>query len=157
MDWACPLRHVLCACPLSLLILRSGVLNRTLSHIWWSLYLHMFLLSVGLLTLMYIDTFIVLARPLSSLSIMLKFSWVVLWPVWVLYAWMGEGSLRCSLYFSPGSWMTPLCITHCMWVLHTGTGRWPHFSSPLGPCLGLINNSFIVLFPLKWVCIPYLL
>ena len=39
VDWACPLKDVLCACPLSLLILRSGVLIRTLSHIWWRLYL----------------------------------------------------------------------------------------------------------------------
>ena len=54
MNWACPLKDVLCACPLSLSILRPGVLNRTLSYIWWGLYLPTFLLSVGLLTLMYI-------------------------------------------------------------------------------------------------------
>ena len=41
------------------------MLNRTLSHIRWRLYLPTFLLSVGLLTLMYIDSWIVLARPWS--------------------------------------------------------------------------------------------
>ena len=101
MDWACPLRHVLCACPVSLLILRSGVLNRTLSHIWWRLYLPIFLLCVGLLTLMYIDSSTVLARPWSSLPIMLIFSGVLLWSVWVLCAWMGEGFFRCSLDLVP--------------------------------------------------------
>ena len=44
--WACPLMGILCACPLHLLILSSGVLNRTLSHIWCRLYLPTFLLSV---------------------------------------------------------------------------------------------------------------
>ena len=101
MDWACPLRDVLCACPLSLLILRSEVLHRTLSHIWWKLYLPTFLLSVGLLTLMNIDSFIVLARPWSSLPMILKLSGVVLCPVWVLCMWMGEGSLRFSLTLFP--------------------------------------------------------
>ena len=48
MDWACPLRDFLCTCPLLLLILRSWVLDKSLSHIQWRLYLPTFLLSVGL-------------------------------------------------------------------------------------------------------------
>ena len=59
------------------------------------------LLCVGLLTLMYIDSWIVLAWPWSYLLIMLKLSWVVLCLVWMLCTWMGEGSFRCSLYLSP--------------------------------------------------------
>ena len=59
------------------------------------------LLSVGLLTLMYIDSLIVLAMPWSSPAIMLKFSSLVLCPVWVLCTWMGQSSFRCSLYLSP--------------------------------------------------------
>ena len=39
MEWACPLKDILHVCLLSLLILRSGMLNRTLSHIWWRLQL----------------------------------------------------------------------------------------------------------------------
>ena len=46
--------------------------NRTLSHIWWRLYLPTFLLSVWLLTLMCIDSLMALARPWSSLPIMIK-------------------------------------------------------------------------------------
>ena len=46
--WAFPLMGVLCACPLCLLIIGSGVLHRTLSYIWWRLYLPTFLLSIGL-------------------------------------------------------------------------------------------------------------
>ena len=90
------------------------VLNRTLSHIWWRLYLPTFLLSVWLLTLMYIDSLIVLARPWSSLPIILEFSGLVLCPVWVLCAWMDEGSLRCSCIFLQRSWMSPLCTPHHM-------------------------------------------
>ena len=71
----CPLRNVLCTCPLSWLILRSGVLDMTLSHIWLRLYLATVLLSVELLTLMNVDSFTVLARPWSSLPMMLKLSW----------------------------------------------------------------------------------
>ena len=72
MDCTCPLRDVMCTCQLSLLILRSEVLNRTLCHISWRLYLPTFLLSVGLLTLMYIDSLIVLAMPWYSLPMMLS-------------------------------------------------------------------------------------
>ena len=100
MDRACPLMHVLCICPLEEFILRSGVLSRTLSNTWWRLCLPIFLFSAGLLILMYIDSFIILARPWSSLPMILKLSGVVLFPVRVLHAWMGEGSFRCSLYLS---------------------------------------------------------
>ena len=51
---------------------------------------------------MNIDSFILLARPWSSLPMMLKLSGVVLCPVWVICMWMGEGSLRCSLNLSKG-------------------------------------------------------
>ena len=115
MDWACPLKDVLCTCPLSLLILRSGVLNRTLSHIWWRLYLPTFLLSVGLLTLMYIDSLIVLARPWSSFPIMVKFSGLVLCPVWVLCAWMGWRFFQVFLVsFSKG----PGCLLYVFLIEH---------------------------------------
>ena len=135
IDWAWPLRDVLYACPLSWLILRSGMLNKTLSILWWRLYLPIFGLCVGLLTLIYIASFIVLAMPWSSLSIMLKFSGVVLSPVWVLCTWMGEGSFRCSLYLSPRVLDVSPHISHCTQVHHTSTSGWSYFSSPLGLCL----------------------
>ena len=56
-EW-CP-----CAC---LPILSPGVLRSTLSHIWCKLNLPTFLLKLGLLTLMYIDSLIVLGVPWSS-------------------------------------------------------------------------------------------
>ena len=51
------------------------------------LHLPVFLLSVKLLTLMYMDLLIVLAKLCTSLPTMLKLSSVVGWPVvdWWLY------------------------------------------------------------------------
>ena len=48
-----------CAC---LLTLRPGVLSKTLSHMWDKVNVPMFLFSVGLLTLMNIDSLIFLAK-----------------------------------------------------------------------------------------------
>ena len=53
------------------------MLTRPPTHIWGRLYLQMILFSVGLLTLMYMDSLIVLAKPCPSLSAMLKLSIVV--------------------------------------------------------------------------------
>ena len=44
-------------------------------------YLSIFLLRIGLLTLITVDSFIVLAKSCLSLSIMLMLSSVVMWPV----------------------------------------------------------------------------
>ena len=55
-------------------IFSSGMLNSKLSQICGRLYFPIFLLSVGLFTLIYIDSLIVLAKLLSSLPIILKFS-----------------------------------------------------------------------------------
>ena len=62
-------------------ILSPGVLRRTISHIWCRLNLPIFLLRVGLSTLMYIDSLIVLTMPWSSLPIIWKLSCVVVFPV----------------------------------------------------------------------------
>ena len=55
LELACP---TACAC---LFKLRPGVLRKTLSHIWGKLNLPMFLLNVGLLTLIKLDSLIFLA------------------------------------------------------------------------------------------------
>ena len=60
-------------------IFSSGMLNSKLSQMCGRLCFPIFLLSVGLFTLIYIDSLIVLARLLSSLPIILKFSIVVSW------------------------------------------------------------------------------
>ena len=62
-------------------IFSSGMLNNKLSQICGRLYFPIFLLSVGLFTLIYIDSLIVLAKLLSSLPIILKFSMDVSWPL----------------------------------------------------------------------------
>ena len=134
MDWACPLMDVMCACPLSLLILRSGVVDRILSHIWWRLYLPTFLLSVGLLTLMNIDSFIVLAGPWFSLSMMLKLSgWCCALSECYVHGW-GRVPSGALWIFLQGSWRPPLCTPHHTWVPHTGSSIWLHSSYPWDPC-----------------------
>ena len=62
-------------------IFSSGILNNILSQMYGRLYFPIFLLSVGVFTLIYIDSLIVLARLLSSLPIILKFSIDVSWPL----------------------------------------------------------------------------
>ena len=58
----------------------SGMENRILSQICGRLYFPIFLLRVGLFTLMYIDSLMVLARLFFSLPIILKLFSVVSWP-----------------------------------------------------------------------------
>ena len=58
-------------------------------------------MSVGLLTLMYIDPQMVLAKSWSSLPMMVKLSGLVLCPDWLLCAYIGEDFFRFSLYLSP--------------------------------------------------------
>ena len=62
-------------------IFSSGMLNNILSQMCGRLYFPIFLLSVGLFSLIYIDSLIVLAKLLSSLPIILKFSKDVSWPL----------------------------------------------------------------------------
>ena len=92
-----------CSLPFGMATLMLVVLKRTLCHKWLSWNLPMFLFRVGLFTLMKIDSLINLMMSCPSLPIMLKLSWLSWCPVSWLCAWMGEGSLRCFLYISPGS------------------------------------------------------
>ena len=79
----------------------------TLSQIWLSWNLPIFLLSVGLLTLIKIASLINLVRSWPSLPRILKL-WGVIWcPVSCLCSWNGDGSLRFSLHCSP---MGPWCF-----------------------------------------------
>ena len=114
VDWACPIS---CA-HLSILIL--GVWRSTLSYIWCKLNLPVFLFRVGLLTLMYIDSLIVLAMPWSSLPIILKLSCVIIWPVLWLWLCIGRLSLGFLWIFLQRSWRSPLCIPHHMQCHHIG-------------------------------------
>ena len=71
---------ILC-CINSLLILSSGMVNRTLSRMCGRLYFPIFLFRVGLFTLMYISSLMVLAMLCTSLPIIWKFFIDVLWPL----------------------------------------------------------------------------
>ena len=79
----------------------SGMENRILSQICGRLYFPIFLFRVGLLTLMYIDSLMVLARLFSSLAMILKLFNVVTWPLLFWCRNIGEGAFKCSLYLSP--------------------------------------------------------
>ena len=56
------------------LVLSPWVFNWTPSHMWGRLYLPMFLLSVGLFTLIKVDSFSVLAKSCPILSTKFKLS-----------------------------------------------------------------------------------
>ena len=120
-----------CAC---LFKLRSGVLSKTLSHMWGKLNLPMFQFSVGLLTLMNMDSLIFLAKLCPSLPIIWKLLWLVGWPVWLLCWWMAEGSFRCSLYLSPKVLEVSPMYSSSQERSHFGTNRWPHFGWPYVLC-----------------------
>ena len=64
-----------------ILFLVSEMEKRTLSQICGRLYLPTFLFRVGLLTLIYIVSFMALAILCPSLPIILKLSTVFVWPV----------------------------------------------------------------------------
>ena len=82
-------------------IFNSGMVNNILSQMCGRLYFPIFLLRVGLFTLMYMDSLMALARLLSSLPIILKLSKVVSWPLLLCCRNIGDGAFRCSLYLSP--------------------------------------------------------
>ena len=62
-------------------IFNSRMVSKILSQMCGRLYFPIFLLRVGLFTLMYIDSLMVLAKLLSSLPMILKFSMDVSWPL----------------------------------------------------------------------------
>ena len=144
LELTCP---TVCRC---LLTLRPGVVNKTLSHMWGKLNLPMFLFSVGLLTLMNIDSLIFLAKLCPSLPIIWKLLWLVGWPVCLLYLWMDEGSFRCSLYLSPK-------VLEVSPVYSPSQERSPHWNQYMTPLLltigslslGETSKFLMVLLPLK--------
>ena len=144
LDWACPTS---CAC---LFILRLGVLSNILSHMWGNLNLPILLFNVGLLTLINIDSLMVLAKPCPSLPIIWKLFWLAGWPVLLLWWCTGEGSFRCSLNLSSKVLeVSPMYSTWHVWSPH-GTNIWPNFCWPWNPCPLVETRRFlVVLLPLK--------
>ena len=81
--------------------LSSGIVNKILSHMCGRLYFPMFLFRVGLLTLMNMASWMVLAILFSSLPRILKLSIDVMWPLMFWWWYIGEGVFKCSLNLSP--------------------------------------------------------
>ena len=81
--------------------LSSEVINRSSSHMCGRLYLPMFLLRDGSLTLMYNASLMDLMRFWSSLPTILNFSIVTVWPEVLEWSYIGEGAFWCSLNLSP--------------------------------------------------------
>ena len=106
LELACP---TTCAC---LFKVRPGLLSKTLSHMGGKLKLPTFLFNVGLLTLINMDSLMFLAEPCPFLPIIWKLFWLVGWPVWLLWWWMGRGPSGALWTFLQMFWRIPLCIHH---------------------------------------------
>ena len=133
----------------------SGVENKTLSQMCGRLYLPISLLRVGLLTLMYIASFMALAIFCPSLSIILKLSTVVVWPVVLWWSTMCDGAFKCSLCHSSDVLALIYASSH---------SALPHLNQYIMLlCLviasltfGNISKLFRVFPPLKCTWTPYL-
>ena len=79
----------------------SEIVNNILSHMCGRLYFPMFLFRVGLLTLINMASWMVLATLFSSLPRILKLSIDVLWSLMFWWWNIGEGVFKCSLNLSP--------------------------------------------------------
>ena len=77
-----------------------GVNQNLIPNMWQMVFAH-FLLRDGSSTLMYRASFIVLIWFKSSLQTILKLLMVTLWPLMLLWSYMGEWGFRCSLNPSP--------------------------------------------------------
>ena len=138
-------------------ILNPGVLRRTLSNIWCKLNLSIFLISVGLLTLMYIDSLIVLAMSWSSLPIIWKLSWMVVWHVLLLWLCIGESSFMYSLILSRKVLeVSPMYSSSHARSLTLEPVDGPLLFSMGSLSLGETRRFLIAILPLMWVCMPYL-
>ena len=99
-----------------------------------------------------------LTKPWSSLSIIVKLSWLVLCPEILQCPNIGEDSLRCSLYHSPRVLeVSPMYSSSHMSSPHWYQQIGPLFLSKGSLSLGLTSMFLMVLLPLKWVWILYLL
>ena len=144
LELTCP---TMCTC---LFNLRPGVLSKTLSHMWDKLNLPIFLLSVGLITLMNMNSLIFLAKLCPSLPIIWKLLWLVGWTVWLPCWWMSEGSFRYSLYTfakGPGGFPYVFIITRKVTTLEPING--PTFVTRGSLSLGDTSMFLMVLLPLK--------
>ena len=128
------------------------------SHRCGRLYFPMFLLNVGLLTMMYMASFIAPAMLWSSLPIILKFSIDVMWPVLFWCSCIGDGAFRCSLYLSSKVLDDSPMYSSLQSILsHLNQYMTLLFFLMLSLSLGDTSKFLIVFPPLKYTSIPYFL
>ena len=99
------MKHRCCGAEVIYFVFSSEMENRTLSQMCGRFYLQIFLFRVGLLTLIFIASFMALAILCPSLPIILKLSTVFVWPVVFRCSKIGEGAFHCSLYCSSSVWL----------------------------------------------------
>ena len=133
----------------------SEVWNRTSSQTCGRLYLLTFLLRDGSLTLMYRASFIVLIWFKSSLPTMLKLLMVTLWPVMLLWSYMGQGGFKCSLNLSPKVLEdSPIYSSSQFTLSHWYLQMTPLYFWIGSLPLGVIRRFLMVVPPLKYTCTP---
>ena len=147
-----------CCADCTYLVFSSVMANRTLFQMCGRLYLPMFLLRVGLLTLMYMVSLMALDIVWPALAMILKFSNVVLWPVNLSCSKIGDVAFKCSLYLSSKVLADSPIYSSSHSVLHP----WNLYMMLLCFVLaslffGNINRLFKVFPPLKCTWTPYLL
>ena len=114
--------------------LSSEMLTRTSSHTCGRCYLPTFLFRDGSLTLMYIASLIVLIWFKSSLPTILKLLMVTLWPLILLWSYMGEGVSDVPWTFPQMFLRILQYIPHHSPPCHNDNCRWLHFVLTWDPC-----------------------
>ena len=132
-----------------LLVLSSGMENRTLSQMLAGCTCQYFYSRVGLLTLIYMVSFTALAM-LYPLPIIWKLSTVVVQSVVFWCSNISEGAYKCSLYLSPNVLADSHIYSSLHSILpHSNQYMTLHCFVIVSLSFGNIRRSFKVLPPLK--------
>ena len=142
----------------SFIFFSSEMENRSLPQMCGRLYLPIFLLRVGLLTLIYIASFMALAIFCPSLPIITKLSTVVVWPVVFWCSKIGDCAFKCFLYCSSNV-LTDFPIWSSSYSVLPHLNHYIMLLCLIIASLssGNISKFFRVFPPLKHTWTPYLL
>ena len=115
---------------------------------WGNWYLPKFLLSKGSFTWLYIGSLMFLVILCGSLSTMVKHSALTLSPVMLLWWWMGDGALRCSLSLSQKVLLDSHIYSSWQFICgHLNLYITLLFCNLLSLALGAMRRFFIMLVP----------
>ena len=81
------------------------------------------------------DSFVFLAKLCPSLPIIWKLLWLVGWPVWLLWWWMGERAFKSSLYLSP----KVLEVSPMYSLSQPRSPHWYQYMAPLWLTIGSLS------------------